>query len=588
MTHHREGGGKSAFRLLQEEISFRSKSDSLRDRYFNAPNLILGALLLIGTYSLFDLSARAHAWWMALVVIFLQTVAVLIFALTKKYDWLTARLVMGTYILFYSYLLFFGHVELQYPMYWSISFGLFCFVTLGAAEGIVWTLAYMVLSSGAIYIDYDKGNPLLSASTLALYTINFFSIILMALSLEYSSRLSTERAKRQSLELEEANVRYDVILNSVGDGLVATDEKGIVDFVNSRALELLKTTRDDLLGQPFTAVIFEKDKNGELIPHKDRLLTKVLESGEQASHSYISNDGTYLVRSDDSSFPAGISINPVKVIGQTRGAIMLFHDTTLEEQIDKAKSEFVSLASHQLRTPLNVVSWYVEKLLSRKKGDLNESQVDYLQEIATNNRRMIGLVGDILNVSRVELGRIKIKHEVVDLNPLIESLVKEVRPLIEQKQLHFNLQNSLPTDQKLMSSDISMVTVIIQNLLSNAVKYTPAEGSITMGIQTVKAGQELYSKAKLTAANDGVAISVSDSGVGIPAAQQDKIFSKLFRADNVQTMDVSGTGLGLYVTQNFALALGGSVWFESAEGKGTTFYAYLPNVKDKNAEQPAE
>ena len=243
--------------------------------------------------------------------------------------------------------------------------------------------------------------------------------------------------------------------------------------------------------------------------------------------------------------------------------------------MDRAKSEFVSLASHQLRTPLNVVSWYLEKLLSKRKGALNEKQEEYLHEVSTNNDRMIRLVSDLLNVSRVELGRVKLKNEQVDIRPIAKVLIKEIEPLAEQKQINFS-NNIQISDGIFKQSDESIVTVIVQNLLSNAIKYTPAHGTVTTRLTDSLSSSSFAEKLE---DKSGVLISVQDSGIGIPKDQQDKIFSKLFRAANVQSLDVSGTGLGLYVTQSFVEALDGMIWFESSEGRGTTFYVFLPYTR---------
>lgn len=377
------------------------------------------------------------------------------------------------------------------------------------------------------------------------------------------------------LKVEESGARYDVLLNSIGDGMVITDKNGFIQFVNRRALDLISAEREQLLGQPISAAILMQSQDGTPLRHTDYPVTDVLARGERLVSNLTSKKTYQIVRSDNATFPVSLSISPVQVMGTIDGAVVLFDDSSEFEEMEKAKSEFVSLASHQLRTPLNVVSWYAEKLKSQRKGKLNERQLDYVSEIYANNKRMISLVSDLLNVSRVDLGRRKRKHQAVDLKQLITDLLKEVQPLSKEKKITVN--TSIGAEElSFKDSDQSMVTVIIQNLISNAIKYTPQGGTVTLQVNSVKEDEEIDPVRRVHADKAGYLLVVADSGVGIPAHQRDQVFSRLFRADNVQSMDVEGTGLGLYVTHSFARMLDGDIWFESTEGKGTTFFVYLP------------
>jgi signal transduction histidine kinase len=238
---------------------------------------------------------------------------------------------------------------------------------------------------------------------------------------------------------------------------------------------------------------------------------------------------------------------------------MVFRDISREWDIDRSKTEFVSLASHQLRTPLSTISWYAEMLLAGDAGDLNKEQEDYLKEIYNGNKRMVELVNSLLNVSRIELGTLAIETEPTDLNKECESLLKELLPSITKKQivLEKNIAENIPV----IPADPKLVRIIFQNLLTNAIKYTPAHGKITIEISK----------------NDkDILLRVSDNGFGIPKNQQSKVFSKLFRADNAREKETEGTGLGLYIVKLVVEAANGKIWFESEENKGTTFYVTIP------------
>ncbi len=243
---------------------------------------------------------------------------------------------------------------------------------------------------------------------------------------------------------------------------------------------------------------------------------------------------------------------PLKMIGVN-------FDITKEKEIDQAKTEFVSLASHQLRTPLSTIGWYSEMLLAEDVGKLNAEQKSYLEEVYKGNQRMVGLVNALLNVSRIDLGTFAVEPKPTDLREVATIHIKELTPQIEAKKIIF--KQDFVADLPIINVDPKLMGIIFQNLLSNAVKYTPEGGTVT---------------CSLTVKNKDILIAVGDTGYGIPTAQQDKIFTKLFRADNVRRKETEGTGLGLYIVKAIVDQSAGKTWFESVEDKGTTFYVSLP------------
>jgi signal transduction histidine kinase len=239
--------------------------------------------------------------------------------------------------------------------------------------------------------------------------------------------------------------------------------------------------------------------------------------------------------------------------------------------VDQAKTEFVSLASHQLRTPLTTVNWYSEMLLTGDVGPLNEKQREYLNEIYKGSKRMGGLVNALLDVSRMEMGTFIVEPEPTDIPLLARSVVSELQPQLDQKSLQFiaKYADNLP----IMNADPKLLRMVLQNLLANAVKYTPPKGQIKLELNLATArGQIIPTQGP----GSNILIKVSDTGYGIPRANQDKIFTKLFRADNVRAKDTEGTGLGLYIVKGIVDQAGGQIWFESEENQGATFYVTLP------------
>lgn len=233
------------------------------------------------------------------------------------------------------------------------------------------------------------------------------------------------------------------------------------------------------------------------------------------------------------------------------------------KEIDKAKTEFVSLASHQLRTPLTSVSWFAEMLLNKDVGQLNSKQMEYLGEINAGNRRMIDLVDDLLNASRIDIGMLAIEPKEIDLREIVKSALTELNPLIQEKNQEFveDVEAGLPKAEL----DPELTGVIFQNLLSNSVKYTPHGGKISL---------------KMKKKGPYINIEVTDNGYGIQKNQQHSVFTKLFRADNIRDKVTDGTGLGLYIVKAVVKQSGGKIYFRSEENKGTTFFVNLP-IKSK-------
>jgi signal transduction histidine kinase len=229
------------------------------------------------------------------------------------------------------------------------------------------------------------------------------------------------------------------------------------------------------------------------------------------------------------------------------------------KSLDVAKDEFVSIASHQLRTPLTALKGYTGMLLDGDPGPINDKQREYLGEIKSANDRMIALITALLNVSRVDLGVFIVAPEPTDIVAAAQSVLKELASASDAKKMHMitDFEKDLPP----LNADPKIVRMIFQNLLSNAVKYTPPEGTVTLAIKKD---------------SSNMLISVADTGYGVPEDVQQKIFTKMFRADNARTKDPNGTGLGLYIIKATIEQTGGKIWFESKENKGSTFSVSLP------------
>lgn len=228
--------------------------------------------------------------------------------------------------------------------------------------------------------------------------------------------------------------------------------------------------------------------------------------------------------------------------------------------IETIQADFVSLASHQMRTPLSAIKWYTEILLTERQGKLSKKQKEYLREIYRSNERAINLINDLLDVSRIQEGHIHLEYRPTKVEEVIERTIDSFNTLIKASKVSINfeiLNGPLPQ----IEIDQEKLKRVIINLLSNSIKYTPALGKIRISVEKNKTH---------------IIVSVSDTGVGIPKKDQSKVFRKFFRSTNVIKMAPDGTGLGLFIAQSLIEAMGGKISFQSREGYGSTFSFTLP------------
>lgn len=244
-------------------------------------------------------------------------------------------------------------------------------------------------------------------------------------------------------------------------------------------------------------------------------------------------------------------------------------DVTQEVEIDKVKTEFVSLASHQLRTPLTSVSWYTSLL---KDSLTNPSDLELLDEIERSAKRMAILVESLLNVSRIELGTFMINPQKMNIRDLISDIQNEFKSTIEQKKMTLNV-TTLSTVSQYYLGDEVLLRIVLQNIISNALKYTRDNGVVSVKVLTKDKGETFGGKVMKQSV---LGYKIEDNGIGIPKSEQKNIFTKLYRASNVKIVDTDGTGLGMYMTREILHRAGGDIWFTSVEDKGTIFYIILP------------
>lgn len=374
-----------------------------------------------------------------------------------------------------------------------------------------------------------------------------------------------KRTLEQKNQLLYAKQQDEAMLSSIGEGLIAYDNQMHVQFVNTPAVEMLGYEPQDLIGHNFIDVVQAESEQGTGIISQERILTKALKSNSPIKDSFV------YVRKDGSRFVAQVTVSPVVLDGKISGLIQVFRDITKERKIDALKTDFISLASHQLRTPLSTINWYLEMVLHGDAGEINEEQRKFISEAYKGSSRMVELVNALLNVARIEAGTFLVDPQPADLVQIARSVLDELKPQIDDKKQHVTLEKQeLPQ----IMLDQQLMRIIFQNLLTNSVKYTPEGGTVQISITILPKGSVVARNQVIT--EDHYLIIVKDSGIGIPQSDREHIFDKLYRASNVVSTDTEGTGLGLYIMKSIIDQSNGYIWFDSEQNKGTTFYVSLP------------
>ena len=344
--------------------------------------------------------------------------------------------------------------------------------------------------------------------------------------------------------------KSEAIIQSIDDGLVLIDADLAIQDLNPAAADALDLNVSDVIGRHFLEVV-----------KSDRLFRYVRETAESGTSPALDEaDMFFTVEHGDEQHHYQFSVTPVYGTSETLlGVILLLRDVTQLKELDRLKSEFVATASHELRTPLTSINMSISLLKERTADKLDAREQELLDVAQEDVERLRELVSDLLDLSKIEAGRIDLDFAAVPVSLLFDKTLQSIGPQAEEQSIMLDAEpaDDLPD----VRADATKITWVLTNLISNALRYTEAGGRITLAAQQV--GKQVH-------------LSVSDTGEGIPYEYQSKIFDKFVQVKSDHA--VGGSGLGLSICREIVRAHGGSIWVDSTPGEGSTFTFSLPAI----------
>jgi PAS domain S-box-containing protein len=351
--------------------------------------------------------------------------------------------------------------------------------------------------------------------------------------------------------------RSTAMLEGVADGVLVTDNNSIITLFNDGAETILKLKREQIIGKSLDEFIglfggAAQSWMGTIREWSTDL--NVQSEGTMYSERLNLEDGRVI----------SIHLAPVSDPKEFLGTVSIFRDITHEVEVDRLKSEFVATVSHELRTPMTPIKGYVEFLLMGGAGELNEQQVQFLDIIKSNIDRLSTLVNDLLDVSRIEAGKVALSFQPIDIMDLLEEVTKNfLQQAEEDDERSVDFEINTPKDLPSVYGDVDRVRQILSNLLDNAYKYSPPGSKITINL--AKSDSEIQ-------------VDIRDEGIGIFPDEQERIFERFYRGENHLVMATAGTGLGLSIVKELVEMHNGRIWVTSSgvPDEGSTFSFTLP------------
>ena len=371
-------------------------------------------------------------------------------------------------------------------------------------------------------------------------------------------------------KLISAEQQMTTIVDCLSEGLIVVDTNDSILYFNPAAKHLLNFSETSEFPERFTQLLQTTDLTVLANTHgKDTRITVELNSDQEGENRILRVVTSYFSTIQTSDNGDNISDENTEMAGM----VYVIDDITREHEIDQMKSDFVALVSHELRTPLTSIIGFIALILDGKAGPVNDAQQLSLTRAHRQSKRLEMMINDLLDISRIEAGRIVMKLESVDLADIAQQRLEELKLQADEKSINLDLsvQPELPN----INGDEERLGQIFTNLVGNAIKFTPTDGRVTVKMSHKKC--PLVDSDSYTEEKEGIHVEVLDTGPGIPAQERENVFDKFQQLGNVQTREQGGTGLGLAIAQGFAEAHKGKIWVDSGEnGKGCNFQFWIP------------
>ena len=397
-----------------------------------------------------------------------------------------------------------------------------------------------------------------------------FCIALIGLHRQrHSADGSAEAYHALAQELSQVANKSEIVINAIEDGVIATDGKGIIQLINPAAQAIIGWGKQDAEDLDYRSVFHLCDTKGDDLAADAGPVQQVLHGDQSLTH----ND---LLLSTNSGKKINISLLVSPIGNYGNGAIIVFRDITSEVSENKQRTEFISTASHEMRTPVAAIEGYLGLALNPATAQIDDKARLYLTKAHESAQHLGRLFQDLLDVSKAEDGRLKNNPEIIELVDFVRETISVLTPKAHQQGLSLIFQPDVTENACNSISPVFYVEVdpdhlreTMSNLIDNAIKYTK-EGSVTVNVT----GDEAHTTVRIT-----------DTGIGIATEDIPHLFQKFYRIDNSDTREIGGTGLGLYLCRRLVESMNGRLWVESEAGKGSTFYVELARLSSEEVER---
>ena len=367
--------------------------------------------------------------------------------------------------------------------------------------------------------------------------------------------------------------KSDVVINAIDDGVLAISKDGNIELINPSAQQIIGWDQGDALGLNWKSVLKLVTSDGKDVEDLENPIAQSL-SKNQPTH----NDKLFLLTSSEKRILVSIVSSPVGTDGE--GIIVVFRDITKEKAEEREQAEFISTASHEMRTPVASIEGYLGLALNPATAHIDEKARDFITKAHESAQHLGRLFQDLLDISKVEDGRMKNNPKVINVNEFLKNIFDGLATKASEKQLNYIFMPDIIDEGKEKSLqpifyaniDPDHFREVVSNLIENAIKYTPS-GEVVVNV---------------TGDDKQISVSVKDSGIGIPAEDIPHLFQKFYRVDNSDTREIGGTGLGLYLSRRLAEAMSGNLRVESKYKEGSTFYLEIPRMSSSDAKQRLE